>query len=161
MDVVDVATRSRMMAGIRSKNTAPEMSVRKYLHAQGFRYRLHARGLPGSPDLVLPKYRVAIFVHGCFWHRHTACRYATNPASNADRWATKFRANTERDMRNDAALRAAGWRVIVVWECELRGDSPGRLQRLVGEIMEGSSSPAAAAQISQTPCKIGEPPRNH
>jgi DNA mismatch endonuclease (patch repair protein) len=135
MDVVDSATRSKMMAGIRSKNTGPEMAVRKYLHAQGLRYRLHARGLPGSPDLVLPKHRVAIFVHGCFWHRHTACQYATTPASNAERWAVKFHANTERDARTEAALRAAGWRVIVVWECELRHHAPERLRRLVREII--------------------------
>jgi DNA mismatch endonuclease (patch repair protein) len=151
MDVVDAATRSKMMSGIHSKNTRPEMAVRKYLHAQGFRYRLHARGLPGSPDLVLPKCRVAIFVHGCFWHRHAGCRYATTPATNAERWATKFRANTERDARNDAALRAAGWRVIVVWECELKRDPLERLRRLVDEIMEtGSPGSAVGCNNSET-----------
>lgn len=144
MDVVDSVTRSRMMSGIRSKNTAPEMLVRKYLHAQGFRYRLHARGLPGSPDLVLSKYRVAILVHGCFWHRHTGCRYATNPASNVDRWETKFRLNMERDTRNEAALRAEGWRVIIVWECELRQDSAERLYRLSAEI-RATANPSVAA----------------
>lgn len=135
MDVVDVATRSRMMSGIRSKDTRPEMIVRRYLHSRGFRYRLHMRKLPGSPDLVLPKYNVAIFVHGCFWHRHGGCRYATIPSSNVERWRVKFDANTERDARNVSMLHAAGWRVIVVWECELRREPKERLDRLVDEIL--------------------------
>jgi len=147
MDVVDSATRSRMMAGIRSKDTKPEMTVRRYLHARGFRYRLHARDLPGSPDLVLPKYRVAILVHGCFWHRHAGCRFATTPASNSEQWSAKFQANVVRDARKLASLREAGWRVIVVWECELRRDPTDRLVRLVQEITgpdnqsESSSDP--------------------
>lgn len=136
MDVVDAATRSRMMKGIRSKDTQPEMIVRKYLHAQGFRYRLHARNLPGSPDLVLPKYRVAILVHGCFWHRHAGCKYATTPANNAERWKLKFDANVERDARKENLLRAAGWKVLVVWECELRRAPEERLRQLVSDIME-------------------------
>lgn len=123
------------MSGIRSKDTKPEMMVRKYLHGKGFRYRLHTRALPGSPDLVLPKYRTAIFVHGCFWHRHAGCRYTTTPASNFERWDQKFRANTERDARKQAELEAAGWRVIVVWECELRGAAEARLERLCDEIV--------------------------
>lgn len=140
MDIVDAATRSRMMSGIRSKDTQPEMLVRKYLHSQGFRYRLHARKLPGSPDLVLPKYKVAIFVHGCFWHRHQGCRYATTPASNAERWKLKFDTNTERDARKENMLRAAGWRVIVVWECELKRAPTERLDRLVSEIRDVDST---------------------
>lgn len=134
MDVVDVATRSRMMSGIRSRDTKPEMIVRKYLHARGFRYRLHARDLPGSPDLILPKHRVAIFVHGCFWHRHSGCRYTTTPASNVERWQRKFDANVERDVRKETLLQSEGWRVIVVWECELRRAPEERLQLLVTEI---------------------------
>ena len=137
MDVVDAATRSRMMKGIRSKNTQPEMTVRRYLHAHGFRYRLHARNLPGSPDLVLPKYTVAIFVHGCFWHRHAGCRYATSPANNAEHWKSKFDANVQRDARKEAMLRSAGWRVLVVWECELRHTPEDRLHKLVDEIIDG------------------------
>jgi DNA mismatch endonuclease (patch repair protein) len=125
-----------MMSGIRSKDTKPEMTVRRYLHARGFRYRLHARDLPGSPDLVLPKYRVAILVHGCFWHRHPGCRFATTPASNIERWSAKFLANIDRDARKLASLEAAGWHVIVVWECELRRDPVERLQRLASEISE-------------------------
>ena len=136
MDIVDSATRSRMMSGIQSKNTKPEMLVRRYLHAQGFRYRLHTRELPGSPDLVLPKYRVAIFVHGCFWHRHASCRFATQPASNSERWKAKFQGNLERDARNVAALQAMGWRVLVVWECELKREPLDRLQRLVRELKQ-------------------------
>lgn len=144
MDVVDAATRSRMMKGIRSRDTQPEITVRKYLHAQGFRYRLHSRKLPGSPDLVLPRYRVAIFVHGCFWHRHQGCRYATTPSSNAERWKLKFDANTERDARKEAMLRAAGWKVLVVWECELRHAPEERLRQLVSDITDTRAvSPAS------------------
>jgi DNA mismatch endonuclease (patch repair protein) len=147
MDVVDSATRSRMMAGIRSKNTKPEITVRRYLHARGFRYRLHAHALPGSPDLVLPKYKVAIFVHGCFWHRHPGCRYTTTPASNVEHWTQKFRENTERDARKQAALEGAGWRVIVVWECELRRTAQETLDRLCKAIVslaacEGTAIPS-------------------
>jgi DNA mismatch endonuclease (patch repair protein) len=138
MDVVDSATRSRMMSGIRSKDTKPEMTVRRFLHARGFRYRLHARDLPGSPDLVLPKYRVAILVHGCFWHRHSACRFATTPASNAERWRLKFQTNIDRDIRKLTSLQAAGWRVIVVWECELKRDPVSRLEQLALEISPAS-----------------------
>lgn len=138
MDVVDSPTRSRMMAGIKSKDTVPEMKVRKYLHRLGFRYRLHARELPGSPDLVLPKHRLAIFVHGCFWHRHPGCRYATTPASNLAFWERKFQANTERDARQHDALSALGWRQITVWECELKRDAADRLQRLTVEITDNA-----------------------
>jgi DNA mismatch endonuclease (patch repair protein) len=138
MDVVDATTRSRMMSGIRSKDTKPEMIVRRYLHSRGFRFRLHARNLPGSPDLVLPKHKAAIFVHGCFWHRHQGCRYATTPASNADRWQQKFDGNVERDQRKAKALDAAGWRVFVVWECDLRRTPEERLSRLTDEILQGT-----------------------
>ena len=136
MDIVDSATRSRMMTGIQSKNTKPELLVRRYLHAHGFRYRLHVRELLGSPDLVLPKYRVAIFVHGCFWHQHTGCRYATQPASNSERWRAKFQSNVERDGKNLAGLHAAGWRVLVVWECELKREPLERLQLLARQITQ-------------------------
>lgn len=118
-----MATRSRMMAGIRGRNTRPEMRLRGALHALGLRYRLHARKLPGRPDLVFPRFRAVVFVHGCFWHRHAGCRLTTTPATNAVFWQTKFDGNVERDARNVAALKAAGWRVAVVWECCLRGKS--------------------------------------
>jgi DNA mismatch endonuclease, patch repair protein len=120
VDIVDPATRSRMMSGIRARNTRPEMRLRRELHALGFRFRLHAKDLPGKPDLLLKKHNVAIFVHGCFWHRHPDCRLASAPASNSGFWAEKFARNAERDMQATAALRNKGWRVAVVWECGLR-----------------------------------------
>lgn len=109
-----------MMSGIRGKNTRPEMIVRRYLHAQGFRFRLHSTALPGKPDIVMQKYKLAIFVNGCFWHRHTGCRYATTPAENREKWQEKFDGNVARDSRNIRLLLAAGWRVIVIWECGLK-----------------------------------------
>lgn len=117
VDIVDKATRSRMMAGIRGRDTKPEMLLRKALHRRGFRFRLHARDVPGRPDLLLPRYRAAIFVHGCFWHRHNGCRYSTTPATNPEFWQRKFDSNVERDQRDLKALEAAGWRVAIVWEC--------------------------------------------
>lgn len=120
VDVVDAPTRSRMMAGIRGKDTKPELAVRKALHALGLRYRLHAKDLPGKPDIVFPKYKAAVFVHGCFWHRHEGCRFATTPATRPEFWSEKFAANVERDSRKQAELEAAGWRQRVVWECDVR-----------------------------------------
>lgn len=119
-DVVDPATRSRMMAGIRGRNTRPELLVRRALHGMGFRYRLHHRGLPGRPDLVLPRYRAVVFIHGCFWHRHPHCRLSTTPATRPEFWENKFEQNVARDRRNVDALLQAGWRVAIVWECALR-----------------------------------------
>ena len=119
-DIVDKKTRSRMMAGIGGKHTKPELTLRRALHAHGYRYRLHDRKLPGRPDIVMRKRKVAIFVHGCFWHRHAGCRYTTTPATRPEFWQEKFRQNVERDARNIEALRAAGWRVAVVWECSLK-----------------------------------------
>lgn len=134
-DVVNASTRSWMMAGIRSRDTKPEMQVRKYLHASGFRFRLNVRSLPGSPDLVLAKWRTVIFVHGCFWHRHECCTLAYTPKSRQDFWLEKFEKNVTRDANAIAALKAAGWNVIVVWECELKGDKCAetmeRIQRLI------------------------------
>jgi DNA mismatch endonuclease, patch repair protein len=107
-----------MMSGIRGKNTKPERVVRSFLHRAGLRYRLHAE-LPGKPDLVFPRYRTVLFVHGCFWHRHAGCRYATTPASNANFWRAKFEANVRRDTEVKRKLRAANWKVKVIWSCEL------------------------------------------
>lgn len=120
MDVVDKATRSRMMSGIRGKDTKPEKVVRRCLTSRGFRYRLHRRDLPGAPDIVMPGRRAAVFVHGCFWHQHAGCRYATRPSSNAAFWQQKLDRNVERDKAAVTALRAAGWRVLTVWECATR-----------------------------------------
>lgn len=119
-DTVPVAVRSRMMAGIRGRDTGPEMRLRRAMHARGFRYRLHRRDLPGSPDLVFPACRAVVFVHGCFWHRHRGCRYAATPATRPEFWQAKFDANVARDARNEEALIASGWRVAVIWECALR-----------------------------------------
>lgn len=120
VDVVDRITRSRMMAGIKGVNTKPEVALRRALHRLGFRFRIHARELPGRPDIVLPKYRAAIQVHGCFWHRHENCAYATNPDSNQSFWKEKFRETIARDLRKLTALKDAGWRTAVVWECAIR-----------------------------------------
>lgn len=119
-DVHNTATRSRNMAAIRSVNTKPEMRVRSALHALGYRFRLHRKDLPGRPDIVLPRLRTVIFVHGCFWHCHR-CKYGSVvPATRADFWAAKRAGNVARDRRNRSALRRAGWRVFVLWECEVR-----------------------------------------
>jgi DNA mismatch endonuclease (patch repair protein) len=120
VDVVDVMTRSRMMAGIRGKNTKPELVVRRYLHACGYRFRLHRKDLPGQPDLVLPKYKLAIFVHGCFWHRHENCVYATSPQSRCLFWEEKLTSNVKRDKIQLERLAVLGWRVLVIWECGLK-----------------------------------------
>nr|WP_074753021.1 very short patch repair endonuclease [Pseudomonas abietaniphila] len=120
MDIVSKEVRSRMMAAIRGSNTSPEMKVRKLLHKHGFRYRLHPRELPGKPDVVLPRYNVCIFIHGCFWHRHPRCRYATNPRTREEFWRTKFDQNVRRDLRNKTALLELGWRVFELWECGIR-----------------------------------------
>lgn len=122
-DIVDSQTRSRMMAGIRGKDTKPELALRRSLHALGFRYRLHAKGIPGKPDLLLPKYKAVIFVHGCFWHRHPGCRYASTPATRPEFWASKFSANAARDSAVRSALSQAGWRVATIWECALRTEA--------------------------------------
>ena len=119
-DVHDAATRSRNMRAIRGKNTRPELAVRRALHAAGFRYRVHSRNLPGKPDLVLPKYRAVIFVHGCFWHKHE-CRAFRIPKERADFWRNKLQANVDRDRRILENLMQQGWRVAQVWECSLRG----------------------------------------
>lgn len=120
MRVSTTPQRSRMMSSIRGKNTKPERILRSLLFAKGFRYRLHVRGLPGSPDLVFPKRRAVVFVHGCFWHRHDDCRYTTTPKSNEDFWRKKFQENIARDKLHVEMLQALGWRVAIVWECALK-----------------------------------------
>lgn len=119
-DIVDSATRSRMMSGIRGRNTKPEILVRSMLHRHGFRFRLHVRELPGRPDIVLPRYHAAIFVHGCFWHGHD-CPLFRLPGTRADFWRDKIARNRANDQKAKDALLAAGWRVGVVWECAIRG----------------------------------------
>ncbi|WP_084355942.1 very short patch repair endonuclease [Novosphingobium lentum] len=117
-DVVSPEVRSRMMSGIRGKNTRPELMLRQALHALGFRYRLHAPELPGKPDLAFPKHQAIIQVHGCFWHRH-GCDKTSIPSSNSEFWQKKFERNIERDREVELQLRELGWRVGVVWECEI------------------------------------------
>ena len=119
-DVVDRNTRSRMMSGIRGVDTTPEKQIRSMLHSSGFRFSLHRKDLPGKPDIVLPKYGAVIFVHGCFWHRHE-CHMFKWPQSNKDFWREKITLNAQRDIRNMLALTELGWRVLVIWECALRG----------------------------------------
>jgi len=110
--------RSQIMRAVGRTNTKPEMMVRQMLHKLGFRFRLHRKNLPGTPDIVLPKYRTVIFVHGCFWHRHKDCSKSTTPKTRAEFWLTKFEQNRARDIRNEHALKEAGWSVLIVWECD-------------------------------------------
>ena len=118
-DFVSTNERSERMSRIRSQNTKPELALRILLHGMGLRYRLGGASLPGRPDLVFPRHGAIIFVHGCFWHRHPGCKVATTPKSNAAFWEEKFRRNVERDARVVATLRRLGWRVKIVWECDL------------------------------------------
>lgn len=119
-DVHDKATRRKNMQAIKAKDTKPELLVRKFLHAQGFRYRLHSRHLPGTPDIVLPKYRTVIFIHSCFFHGHDGCKYFVIPKTRTEWWQEKIAGNKRNDAKSAAALIEAGWRVLVVWECELK-----------------------------------------
>ena len=135
-DKLTSSQRSHCMSRIRGKNTKQEILVRKGLHARGFRFRLHNKKLPGSPDIVLPKYGVAIMVNGCFWHGHKGCRYATKPKTNIEFWEAKIARNRHRDEVTTAHLEALGWTVITIWECELRTNSQldDRLNTLAEEI---------------------------
>ena len=148
-DKLTPSQRHRCMSRIRGKNTKPEILVRKGLHARGFRFRLYNRKLPGSPDIVLSKYGVAIMVNGCFWHRHKGCRYATKPKSNVEFWETKIARNRHRDEVTNAHLEALGWHVITVWECELRGKSQATstLDALAEEIREAGAAKSKLKEL--------------
>ncbi len=137
-DVVDSATRSRMMAGIRAKNTAPELLIRRSLHRLGFRFRLHDKRLPGKPDLLLPKYEAVIFVHGCFWHGHN-CPAFKWPATRAEFWHSKIERNRENDGCHIKALREMGWRICVVWECSIRKSGSEILAARIARWLAGTS----------------------
>mgnify|MGYP001194828174 FL=1 len=135
-DIVSEEQRSYIMSKVASKDTKPELLVRSFLHRAGFRFRIHGKKLPGRPDLVLPKHQAVVFVHGCFWHRHNGCTKATMPATRVAFWREKFERNVARDLTNQADLRNLGWRVIVLWECEIAtiADREDRLSRLISEI---------------------------
>jgi DNA mismatch endonuclease, patch repair protein len=131
-DVLSPAKRSKLMSRIRPKNTGPELILRRLLHASGFRYRLHDHKLPGTPDIVLPKYKTVVQVRGCFWHYHT-CIDGHVPKTNTEYWAKKLAANQLRDRKTDAALKALGWKVFIIWECDLGSG----LQNLVDALKAG------------------------
>ncbi len=136
MDRISKARRSANMSRIRSKNTKPELLVRKALWSLGYRYRIHYKELPGKPDIALTRLKIAIFVHGCFWHRHKNCIEASKPKTNSEFWENKIRMNIERDKRNISLIKDLGWKVIVVWECELKNDldiNRKLLERLIDE----------------------------
>ena len=132
MDIVDKTTRSRMMSRIKNRDTKPELLVRSALHRAGFRFRLNQRIEGCHPDIVLPRFKTVIFVHGCFWHRHDGCRYTYTPKSRQNFWNTKFETNKQRDNQNTLALNKAGWRVSVVWECTTR--NPVALERQIDKL---------------------------
>ena len=146
VDIVDSATRSRMMRGIRGKDTKPEVRLRKALFARGFRYRLHVHALPGSPDFVLPKYRAAIFVHGCFWHGHD-CHLFRLPATRTEFWRDKIESNRQRDTRTLLELQAASWRVLTVWECAMKGKTRLTFDELVQCVAVWISGDSAHGEI--------------
>lgn len=149
MDRISPASRSENMSRIRSRNTKPELVVRRFLHAQGFRFRLHRKGLPGKPDIVLARRRAVVFVHGCFWHGCPHCRAGRRKVlSNVDYWTAKLARNRDRDARTAAELTAAGWRVLTVWECETR--NPATLEVLAAALKDQPSS-------SGSPCTASGP----
>ncbi len=117
-DIISKEKRSWNMSRIKCKDTKPELIVRTLLHMMGYRFRLYRKDLPGKPDIVLPKYRTVIFVHGCFWHRHKGCKFAYIPKSRVEFWQKKFKENVQRDKKKQANLKKAGWKVITIWECE-------------------------------------------
>ena len=116
-----------MMSGIKSKNTKPEVRVRKLLHQEGFRFRLHQKKLPGCPDLVMPKYKLCVFIHGCFWHHHEGCKYAYTPKTRRDFWQKKFKDNSTRDQKCQLELINSGWRVMIIWECFVNSNNKFQL----------------------------------
>ena len=148
-DIMDSKRRSEMMARIGGRNTAPELAVRRIAHRMGLRFRVHRKDLPGCPDLVFPKHRLVVFVHGCFWHRHQGCKYAYTPKSRVEFWTEKFASGVARDERQQAALKALGWRVLVIWECETRDTAAvrSRLAAAIG-VEEEESSPQRKETVS-------------
>lgn len=141
VDIVTREVRSKMMSRIGRRDTKPELALRRALHGRGFRYRIDDRRLPGSPDIVLPKWQTVLFVHGCYWHRHIGCPKATTPSSNAEFWNNKFRQNVERDAKNLEQLASAGWRVGIVWECAIGSEPSIDLQDRLYEFITLSHEP--------------------
>ena len=127
--------RSRNMSAIKSKNTKPEIAVRKVLHSMGYRFRLHRKNLPGSPDIVLPKYKTVIFVHGCFWHRHENCKYASTPKTREEFWQNKFKVNLKRDREIQEKIKNIGWKSVVIWECEVKNNKLN-LEEFIGLLLK-------------------------
>ena len=151
-DFLTAAERSERMSRIRGKHTRPEVTLRKALHSLGMRYRLHGASLPGRPDLVFPKYKTIVFVHGCFWHRHPGCNIATTPKSNTDFWQDKFQKNVTRDIKVTQALESLGWRVLVVWECCLSSTIKTRAtaERIAALIRDQAINASQDGQSSST-----------
>lgn len=150
VDFLSPSERSERMSRIRSSNTSPELALRRALHALGFRFRLHRKDLPGKPDIVLPRYKTVVFVHGCFWHRHAGCKVASTPKTNTAFWEQKFERNTARDERNAALLQALGWKVLVVWECELGSlrkaqEAAARTAREIGRSLKADVTKSTTA----------------
>lgn len=149
-DVHSPETRSYNMSRIRGKNTKPEELVRKYLFAQGFRYRKNDARLPGKPDIVLPKYKTVIFVNGCFWHGHEGCRYFVWPKSNPEFWKNKISSNINRDERNYQVLSGQGWNIIVIWECALKKTEMGNTLKQVTKLIRDSEG-LQSGEVHQFP----------
>lgn len=161
-DVMTPEQRSRCMAAIRGKDTKPEMIVRKYLFSRGLRFRVQVRKLPGTPDIVLPKYKTVIFVNGCFWHGHEGCKYFRLPKSNVDFWKEKIERNVARDTRSETELKALGWLVIRVWECEIKtvAQRDENLKRLYDRIVNPAKSYLIEPDVDE-PSIAAEPESEH
>lgn len=163
-DTLSPAERSRLMSKIRSKNTGPERAVRSLLHRAGHRFRIHVRSLPGTPDVVLPASRVVVFVHGCFWHRHKGCKVATSPKTHKKFWNEKFARNVANDQKHRRRLRRLGWRVVVVWACQLK-NPPKILARVEAAMAprppkRSPSPPASLPLVADPPAAYRvSPPR--
>lgn len=158
MDIWDKKKRSEVMSKIRSKNTKPEMALRKALFAKGFRYRINYKKLPGKPDIVFPKYKTAIFVHGCFWHHHEGCKYGYTPKSNTDFWIKKISSNQERDKKNTLQILSMAWKVLVVWECEIK--QKDNIEKLVSKVI-GTLNEKIPCQLNPVSIKFYEEIEGH
>ncbi len=150
MDTVDTKTRSKIMSKVKQKGTGSELRLRKALHAKKFRYRVNVKKLPGSPDLVFTKYKAVIFVHGCFWHQHKGCKYATMPSTRTEFWNAKFKANIERDKKSIQSILDMGWRVLIVWECALKTKEKSKFIELIDSIASWINSNITMKEIGKS-----------